>query len=316
MSGQNGFQTSVGVQPAPAVAGDFCDTNPRATVDAGPGGLVAGTAGVVVGRFAWWNAAQVDGNNAPAIVNSFGSGPVTGFVGRNQQALITTYLADSSMTIAPGFQMFLYSAGGFWVQNDGAAAAVIGMKAYANFADGKVTFAATGSPTGVASATGSIAAGAGSVTGSIAGNIMTVTVVGSGTLPDGATLSGSSVVSGTKILEQLSGTAEGVGTYRVSIEQTVASTTITAAFGIFTAASALTGTFGVGNVLTGTGVDAGTFITALRSGTGGLGTYIVNSATVVTSTTISAAGNVETKWVCMSPGLPGELVKMTTHLLG
>jgi hypothetical protein len=36
-----GFQTVVNTQPAPAVEGDFCNTNPRFSVDAGPGGLQA-----------------------------------------------------------------------------------------------------------------------------------------------------------------------------------------------------------------------------------------------------------------------------------
>ena len=38
----NGFQASVGTQPAPAVAGDFADHNPRVSAMAGPGGFVAG----------------------------------------------------------------------------------------------------------------------------------------------------------------------------------------------------------------------------------------------------------------------------------
>lgn len=312
----NGIQTQVGVQPAPAVAGDFCDANPRSSVDAGPGGLVAGASGLYVGRFAWLNYLAVDGDNAPAIANNFGSGPVGGFVHREQQALIVDYLADASMKIQAGFGVTLMSSGGYWAKNDGSNAVTPGMKAYATYADGKVTFAATGTPASGGSATGSIAAGAGSVTGSIAGNILTVTAVGSGTLPVGATLSGSGVVSGTTIQAQLSGTAEGVGTYRVSAQQTVASTTITAAFGIFTAASALSGSFGVGDVLSGTGVDAGTFITALRTGTGGLGTYIASSATVVGSTTISATSNVETKWIAMSAGLAGELIKISSQPLG
>lgn len=304
----NGIQTQVNVNPAPAVAGDFCDANPRYSIEAGPGGMVAGSS-VYAGRFCWLSPSQVDGDGAPAVANSFGSGPVAGFVGRNQQGIITTYLNIATMQIAQGFGMFGYSAGGFWVKNDGATAAVPGQKAYANFADGKATFAAASTPANAAAATGSIAAGAGSVTASIAGNIMTVTAVGSGTLPVGATLSGG--VAGTTISAQLTGTAQGVGTYRVSIPQTLASTTVTAAFGIFTAASGLTGTFGVGQVLTGSGVDAGTFITAAGTGTGGLGTYIVSSATVVSSTAISAAGNVETSWYARSAALPGELVKIS-----
>lgn len=310
----SGFQTQVRVQPAPAVAGDFASANPTFSVDAGPGGLVAGAAGAYVARFGWAVSSVMDGDGAPAAVNSFGAGLPTGFVHREQQATITAFLAESSMLIVPGTAMAMMKGGDFWIVNSGAAAAVPGMKAFARFADGLATFAAAGSAAGaVASATGSIAAGAGSVTASIAGNIMTVTAVGSGTLPVGATLSGSGVVTGTTATAQLTGTDEGVGTYRVSVPQTVASTTVVAAFGIFTAASALTGTFGVGDVLSGSGVVAGTFITDLRTGSGGLGTYIVNDATVVSSTTISAAGSIETKWICMSAGLPGEIVKMSDH---
>ena len=73
-----GFQTSVGVQPAPAVAGDFASTNARWTVLAGPGGLVAGPAGVTVGRFAWLQAAGFDQDNGASMANSFGVGPGAG----------------------------------------------------------------------------------------------------------------------------------------------------------------------------------------------------------------------------------------------
>lgn len=59
------------------------------------------------------------------------------------------------------------------------------------------------------------------------GGILTVTVLGSGTVWPGATLAGTGVLSGTMVLSQISGTANGVGTYLVSVSQTVASTTIT-----------------------------------------------------------------------------------------
>jgi len=54
-----GFQTVVNTQPAPGIEGDFCNKNPRFSVDAGPGGLVAGDKGVVVGRFAWLSFEEV-----------------------------------------------------------------------------------------------------------------------------------------------------------------------------------------------------------------------------------------------------------------
>lgn len=66
-----------------------------------------------------------------------------------------------------------------------------------------------------------------STTASIAGTTLTVTVLGSGTIYPGAILAGTGVTSGTKILSQLSGTTNGVGTYQLDISQTVASTTIT-----------------------------------------------------------------------------------------
>jgi hypothetical protein len=312
-----GIQTQVYPQQAPAVAGDFCDMNPRYTVDAGPGGLVAGPSGVVIGAFAWAQAAPQDANSAPQVVNSFGSGPVTGFCHRDQQGLITTYLADAGVTIAPGFQMSLHSGGGFWVKNTGTAQALPGMKAYANFANGLVTFAATGSPTTTAP-TGSIAAAATtSVTGSINGDLLTVTAVGSGTLVNGAVLSGTNVATGTTIVQQLSGTTGGVGTYLVNIgEQTVASTTITAAYGVLTVTVAGASPLVVGSVLSGTGVTAGTVLTQFLTGTGVTGTYAVSPSQTASSTTITATLNVETKWVAMSGGVTGELVKISDKPLG
>ena len=83
--------------------------------------------------------------------------------------------------------------------------------------------------------------------------------------------------------------------------------------------SGLTGNFEIGDILSGAGgggVTAGTAIYGLGTGTGGLGTYYVSPSQTVTSTTISATGNVETKWIAMSTGLPGELVKISDHPLG
>jgi hypothetical protein len=305
-----GFQKTVNSQPAPAVAGDFASMNPWASVDAGPGALVAGD-DVFVGRFAWMDSVQ-------RIVNCHGVGLPTGFVHREQIGLLTQYLQQASMQLPEGFQMTLLNWADVWVMNDGSNFVTVGQKAYANFADGKVRFGATGMPATGGSATGSIAASTGSFTGTISDNIMTVTAVLSGTAVPGGTLSGTSVVSGTMITEQLlpliSGEAlGGIGRYYVSIGgQTVASTTISETYGTFTAASVLVGNFEVGDVLSGSGVTSGTYITALDTGTGGLGTYIVSPTQTAGSTTISATGDVETKWYASSTGAPGELVKMTS----
>lgn len=47
----------------------------------------------------------------------------------------------------------------------------------------------------------------------------------------------------------------------------------------------------VGQYLNGSGVTVGTYITAFSTGTGGIGTYLVNTSQTASSTTITAAGN-------------------------
>lgn len=315
-----GFPSQVNAQPAQAVAGDFADKDPRAVVNAGPGGLVAGAAGVTAGRFAWWSFAAVDPNGTPTIANSFGTGPVTGIVHRGQQGLITTYLAESGMLTPQGFAITLFSSGSFWVRNAGTTEALIGQKAYANFADGQVTFAATAAPA-TAVVTGSIGPGSTTFTGSISGNVLTVSGALVGTVQIGGALSGGTgMASGTNIVSQISGTTGGVGTYAVNIgEQTVAAAALTETYGTLNVTAVSSGTLGVGATLTGTGgggVTAGSAISGLGTGTGGTGTYIVGTTQTVSSTTVTANTNVETKWVAMSTGLAGELVKMTTDVLG
>jgi hypothetical protein len=79
----------------------------------------------------------------------------------------------------------------------------------------------------LSSVSGGITVNTAVFTGSIAMAVLTVTAVTSGTIVIGTTLSGSGVSGGTTITGQLTGTTGGVGTYSVSISQTVASTTIT-----------------------------------------------------------------------------------------
>lgn len=137
------FQNQVNTVPAPAVEGDFADHNPRASVIAGPGGFVAGSGGVTIGRFAW-AAAPNDIDGSPTTVTNAGSGAPDGFVHRAQQGLITTYLSKAGMTIPQGFGVTLMSSGGYWVKNDGSGANTRGQKAFASNTDGSVKFAAAG----------------------------------------------------------------------------------------------------------------------------------------------------------------------------
>jgi len=316
------FQTQVQTQPAFAVAGDFASSNPRSSVLAGPGGLVSGAAGVTIGRFAWATN-PVDGSGSPSQVSNNGVGPVTGFVHREQQGLITTYLAESGMVIKPGFAMTLMDSGDFWVTNDGATQALPGMKAFANYADGKVTFAAAGGAAATATSdTFTIAAETASVTGSISDDVLTVTAVGSGLLVPGETLSGSGVATGTLIVSQLTPllageTAGGVGRYYVSIAgQTVASTTITGAYGLLTIGGTIVGSFGIGDVLSGSSITSGNHITGLGTGTGKAGTYYVSVGDTASSGTVTASLGIETKWYARSTGNVGELVMISSQPLG
>jgi hypothetical protein len=68
----------------------------------------------------------------------------------------------------------------------------------------------------------------GSFTGSITGTTMTVTAVASGKIRPGHTITGTTVVLGTTVVSQDSGTTNGVGDYTVSVSQTVTSGALTA----------------------------------------------------------------------------------------
>jgi hypothetical protein len=315
------FPSQVGYNEAPAVLGDWCSANPRFSALSESEGFVAG-ASLYVGRFAWADAAT------NKILNSYGSGPPTGFVHRQWQALITAFLAETSLQVYPGTQAAAMSGGDFWMLNGGTLTTTVGMKVYAKYADGTTAFGPTGNPPSAAVVTGAIAPQATtSVTASIAPNVvqpgsdgtgvMTVTAVGSGAIVVGGAISGTGVQAGTTVLAQLTGTTGGIGTYTVSIPQTVASTTITQTSGLLTVSAVSSGTLGVGDVLSGTGVTAGTSIVALGTGTGGTGTYVVNTSQTAASTTITASGYYETKWYCMDVGrAPGELCRTSDHPIG
>lgn len=319
------FQTRVTSGPAPGVEGDFASANPRANYLAGPGGLVAGALGLIIGRFAWVSPLRLDANDAPAVADNFGAGAPNGFVHREMQALITGYLEESGMRIIPGVQCTVHDAGDFWVKNRGSTPGYVGQKVFANVSDGSAACAAAGSTLGGASAaTSSIAAATNSFTGAIVDNLLTVTATTSGTIVPGTTISGTGVASGTKITAQmlplLAGEAVGgKGRYSVDIPgQSVASTAISGTYGVLTVAGTITGTgtFGPGQAISGTNVVAGTTIRQQLTGTtGGLGTYVVDNNTVVASTAIASSTFVETKWWVASPSAVGDIFKMTSRPL-
>lgn len=324
------FPNQVNTIQAPAVAGDFASANPRASVLAGEGALISGLGvingvtvqGAVVGRFCWSTYQQIDNDLAPAVLNTFGAGLPVGLVARRQVGLITQYLGTSVQYLQTGFQIMAFNNVDMWVVNNGAGAALVGQKAFANFADGSASFLAAGAvPPGGSGSASSIAAGTFSATGVINNNVFTATgsVTGTNGIVAGGTLSGTGVATGTKIVNQITPllageTLGGVGRYTVSIpEQTVASTTISGTYGILTVGGTVVAGFGPGQTIAGSGVTTGTTIYSQLTGTpGAAGTYVVDPTQVVAGPiAVTAASAVETKWMARSAGAIGELIKIS-----
>lgn len=290
-----GFQKQVNLTPAPAVAGDFASSNPRATVLAGPGGLVAGIGGVQVAKFAWVDPA--DG----VTVQSYGQATKApdGFVHREQQALITDYLAESSMTIPVGFPVVLHNEGDFWALLAGSTSAAVGDPIYADYSSGDVI--ADAAPTG-ASVTGSL----GSTNTATLGATFTASADGgddtriditsvTGLISIGDTLSGTGILPGTTVVSQVSGTTGGAGKYQLNQANTTSAATVTA-YGSTIVVSATTGLISIGDTVSGgAGFPVGATIATQVSGTaGGAGTYTLSApgtAYTASATGVTTFGN-------------------------
>jgi hypothetical protein len=305
-----GFPRQVNVQPAIAVEGDRASANPNLfSVVAGVGAFIAGQAGLTVGAFAWADPTYT-------FLNSFGAGPVTGFISREglRADIITPGpgYPDASMTILGGSYISCFNAGDFYVRNNGSTTSVPGQKAYAYNNSGLVSFAASGSPPTSGSATGATLAKivsastggalpvANTATGYINGTTLTVTAVGSGSVLAGGVgqaVSATGVVPGTSVVAQLTGTAGGIGTYSVNISQVAGTSGVPLALSLSGGGLTLTGgntsgVFAPGMTISGTNIPTGTTILAYGTATaGGAGTYLVNqpAATAATASTVTAA---------------------------
>lgn len=91
--------------------------------------------------------------------------------------------------------------------------------------------------------------------------------------------------TGPTITSQISGTAGGVGSYRLSQSFTDATATFTGAISTTTlTVSAITqGSIQIGQLVVGAGVTAGTKVTAFGNGRGGTGTYTLSASSSVSS---------------------------------
>lgn len=127
------FQRTLNRDLPRGVAGDFASTNPRNSILAGEGALVAGEP-ITVGQFAF---ADLDTGK---VYSEFAASLVIGFVHRNNQAVVPLGQA-ASMIIPTGKELALFSNGDFYAVAPGAVTA--GDPVYALSADGSVRSVAT-----------------------------------------------------------------------------------------------------------------------------------------------------------------------------
>ena len=345
----NTFQQQVALYPSVGILGARASMNPTATVDAGQFNLTAGLLGVTVGKFAWQSFTALTGLS---IVNNYSpTAPAIpdGFVGNEQQALITTWLGISGLVIPTGYPVTLYNRGDFWAKTVYADAA-IGQKVFANLYSGDI-YPATAGSVGLTATVGSAATfSATSVAGSY--TLTLTTNVTAGTLMTGQQISGLGINTQFPVYIDVGGnmaypcvTGAGTGSTivltapAVSANVGAAYTTIAntgiggASASSCTANSTATmtvttltwGTIAVGQYVSTTAnafIPAGTYVSAAGS--------LVLPATVASTfpgtITLSTAttGNhataltlfspfIETPWYINSAGNVGDLVKIGTR---
>lgn len=318
-----GFQSFVNNELPIGVAGDFAGANIRATVNAPPFGYVAPAGGTLVGAFAW-------GDPSTGIASNYYKPSASlGFVHRENEALITTFLGISTLLIPQGLRVTLYNQGDF--MGIFLAGATVGQKVYCDPVTGLLTANATGNGV-TANSTASSLANTG---------ILTVGATLTGTIAVGQAVTGAGIPEGSYVGSQLSGSAGSTGTYQllnangaiasgswpvvtsetvnfwgvietpfqvasnVKVNAVGTSSSIAAAVapgvgGILTVGTLSSGTFAAGQFLTATGGGGlaasanAQILYQLPGGTvGGAGTYQTNyGGAAVTSTTITgSAGN-------------------------
>lgn len=137
------FQTQVYINPAQGQPGDFASSNPMFYQMSSNGKMVADSAGVTVGKFAIINA---DGTVTSLPASGFDVSRI-GFVHREANAQIVTFLADHSSTIQPGLPVALFSKGDFFVTADIVNTAARGAAILWNITTGQTEVGGTASAT-------------------------------------------------------------------------------------------------------------------------------------------------------------------------
>ena len=109
------FQNQVYIQPAEAIPGDFASSNPMQYQLTSTGLMIADTNGVKIGQFGSLNST---GTVSSPLVAAPSAPSSVGFVHRDFNGQIVTYLAESGMAIQPGEPVALFRFGDFWVNVD------------------------------------------------------------------------------------------------------------------------------------------------------------------------------------------------------
>jgi len=298
------FPNVVNLNQAPAVAGDFASQNPRASLLAGEGKIVAPASGIIVGNFAFLQRVGVAGNEVDTLSQSFTSGAEVGFVAREEQALITAYLAGNSTVIPQGFMVTPYSRGDFYARFAGGAT-----PGAAVFADETTGAAQSGS--GTTSFTGSVGFTGTASLGTVAGQaqLTIATITGGSLLTIGDTVTGTGISAGTTVTGLVSGTASTVGAvYSLSAAVTTeAAEAVTSTSTTLNVTAVSAGEINVGDIL-----SNGSVIAALGTGVGLVGTYILAAPINLASGTLTVpAGVIATQFTVASFANPGEIAKIT-----
>jgi hypothetical protein len=303
-----GFQSFVNKELPPGVAGDFAGANIKSNVVASPFGFAASPAGVTIGVGAWANP------NTGIASNYFQPGSFAGFVHREGQALITTFLGIAAASILAGDMVTVMDQGDFWGLF--AAGATAGQKVYFDPKTGALTGNTAGNSV------------SGTMTGSITASVMTISAITGTPLAVGQVVTGTGVVPGTYIASLGTGTG-GTGTYNLAnvdgtaianvssetlgywgVQETnffvaspvVADTTFTASlaapvapseFGILTVSAIASGSILPGQYISATGLPGSANIQILQQltgTTGSTGTYLTNNTGLVIGSTSSFVG--------------------------
>jgi hypothetical protein len=144
---------------------------------------------------------------------------------------------------------------------------------------------------------------------------MTVATVTAGVVSVGDTVTATGVTAGTTVVSLGTGTG-GVGTYNLSVAATTESAeATTTASTILNVTALVSGGLYIGDVVTGTGVTAGTTITSVPAqGAVGLGAYGLSVAQNFASTTVTGPVAIATPFTVRSNCLPGEIAKISASV--